>query len=109
MGVVQRSNNALSSVGSPTEAVNQAGDVHAAMRCASFVVVGGSVQTLLRLGSEAAVQEQAAMPRCGKTAMGLMRLWAAMRGASFVVAGSFVPRLLRLGSEAAVQEQAAMP
>ena len=49
------------------------------------------------------------MPRCGKTAMGLMRLWAAMRGASFVVAGSFVPRLLRLGSEAAFQEQAAVP
>ena len=59
------------------------------MRGVSFVVVGGSVQTLLRLGSEAAVQEQAAMPRCGTTAMVLMRLWAAMRGASFVVVGGW--------------------
>ena len=74
----------------------------AAMRGALFVVVGGSVRGLLRLWSEAAVQEQAAMPRCGKTALGLMRLWAAIRGASFVVAGGSVARLLRLGSEAAV-------
>ena len=57
---------------------------------ASFVFAGGFVPRLLRLWSEAAVQEQAAMPRCEKSALGSMRVQAAKRGVLDLVAGESV-------------------